>query len=161
MGEKKAQMKLSFGMIFSIILIVFFLVFAFFAIKMFLGTNEKAVLSKFVDGLQTDITTIWKSPQGSQQISYRLPKNIEEVCIADDVNENLRFYPEKSEDLPPIVLEHLDVYNTTHSLGSVPDKPGLGNNVRHLCFNKEDGEIEIVLEKNFGEALVRVVKETV
>lgn len=158
---KKAQMKLSFGMIFSIILIVFFLAFGFFAIKMFIGTSDKAQLSKFIDSFQTDVTNLWKAPQGSQQIDYDLPNEIQEVCIADNTEENLIFLPEESEKLPPVIIEHLNVPWIT-AVANDPEsrllEDRLGNQFRASCFSNERGKLTLKIEKNFGEDLVRVVR---
>ena len=51
--KKNAQMQLSFGMIFSIILIVFFLAFAFFGIRAFLGVQDSAKTAKFLNDFQS------------------------------------------------------------------------------------------------------------
>jgi uncharacterized protein (UPF0333 family) len=50
--NKKAQLKISFGMIFSIILVISFLAFGFFAIQKFLGIQENIIMKKFVDDFQ-------------------------------------------------------------------------------------------------------------
>ena len=72
-------MKLSFGMIFSIILIVVFLFFTFFAVKKFLEIPRSVQIGKFKEGLQEDIDSIWRGSQGYQEVSYNLPKKIEKV----------------------------------------------------------------------------------
>ncbi len=48
-------MKLSFGMIFSIILIIVFLSFAFYAIKIFLNMQTTMQVGKFVEELRNDV----------------------------------------------------------------------------------------------------------
>ena len=48
-------MKLSFGMIFSIILIIAFLALAFYGIKTMLDTQNEIKLKQFYDNLEADI----------------------------------------------------------------------------------------------------------
>ena len=70
--RKKAQIKLSFGMIFSIILIIVFLAFAFYAIKVFLGIQNTAQIGKFISDLKSDVDRVWKSTESSEEKEYNL-----------------------------------------------------------------------------------------
>ena len=81
--KKSGQVKLSFGMIFSIILIIIFLVFAFYVIGKFLDMKGSVEAGKFIGSLQTDVDKMWKSSQGSQELEYSVPSGIEQVCFAD------------------------------------------------------------------------------
>ena len=76
-------MKLSFGMIFSILLIIVFLGFAFFAIKTFLGLQSSGGVGNFLSDLQDDVDTVWKVSQAAQTEEYFLPQEIEYVCLID------------------------------------------------------------------------------
>ena len=90
-GDKKAQLKISFGMIFSIILIIFFVAFAFFGIRKFLGVHDEITSEKLIDDLNNDIEKMWKSSRGSQEVSYNVPRDVKSVCIKDDEYENIYF----------------------------------------------------------------------
>ena len=77
--NKNAQMKLSFGMIFSIILIITFLGFGFYAIKSFVGISEDVKIGQFENNLQEDVTELWKSQIGTMsanRLEYSLPGKI-------------------------------------------------------------------------------------
>ena len=158
-GRTRGQIKLSFGMIFSIILIIVFISFAFFAIQKFLGLGETISVGKFADDFQFDVDKLWKSSQGSQELEYSLPKGIKQVCFMNllelergvfededyyeeferySPDNNLFFYPAGSAELNGIKIEHID----------------FGRN-NPLCF-ENDGKVKIVIEKNFGDALVSV-----
>ena len=80
---RNGQVEMSFGMIFSIILIVIFLVVAFYAIKTFFNIQNSTKESLFVNDFQVDIDRIWKSTEGSDKISYVLPSGISDVCFVD------------------------------------------------------------------------------
>ncbi len=159
---KRGQLKLSFGMIFSIILIIVFLVFAFFAIKKFLETQEDVKVGQFKNKLEFDVDKMWRSSQGSKEEEYVIPSSIDLVCfmdfnsqkrgsyqgLYDDLilmyqnQENLFFYP---KGFPSLKINHIDIGNMT-----------LTNNP--YCIETADGKINLVLEKDFGEVLVEIRK---
>jgi len=163
---KGAQMKLSFGMIFSVILIIIFLSFAFYVIKMLLDSQAQGTILLFADGLQDDIDKAWKGDQTSQEISYKLPSKIELVCFVDfnsgkkgeddDIytdlrkglsngDENLVFYPVGSgKGLDSKLFKHINITSITKE-----DNP--------YCI-ENNGKVEIILKKSYGENLVRIEK---
>ena len=148
--NKKGQLKLSFGMIFSIILIIFFLVFAFFGIREFLGVQETITTEQFKNNFQQDIDQMWRSSRGSTEKTYSLPKDITEVCFEDDDFENMRFVP---FEFGGELIEHIDMGKTL-SLEVNPDV-----SQGRLCFENIDGRIKINLSKDFGENLVTIIKK--
>ncbi len=163
----KGQMKLSFGMIFSIILIIIFVSFSFIAIKKFLALGEMAQVVKFADSLQNDIDKAWKGTQSSQEKIYLLPSKISYVCFANYSNypagdrgrfrvyfselkqahqeyENLFFYPiGSSEGLNSKEIKHIDLVKTT-----IKDNP--------FCVENIKDKIKFTIEKKYGEALVTI-----
>jgi len=163
-GCKKGQMKLSFGMIFSIILIIVFIGFAFYAIKTFLILQDSAGTGKFVGDIQSDINKVWNSEQASQEETYSLPSGIQYVCFTDFFssgkgakshlyeelkdtffgNENMVFYPIGSSDFDSTEVDYIDIEKITEE-----ENP--------FCI-ENDGEIRIRLEKGFGEALVTITR---
>lgn len=162
--SKRAQMEMSFGMIFSIILIVVFLGFAFYAIKTFLAFQDNAKAGKFYDGFQADVTTIWNY-QGSSEREYLVPSSADFVCFidfsssekgvdsafyselkrADYGSENLAFYPVKFTGFESANIEHLNIEKTTE-------------NENPLCIKTSNGKVILTLKKDFGEALVTISK---
>lgn len=143
--QNKAQMKISLGMIFSIFLIVLFIAFAFYGIQKFLGLQETVKTEQFVNNFQSDIDTAWKSSKTSQEKTYSLSRETTEVCFVDDADriENLILKTENAWQRKTI--EHLDIVKIVES--------GDGE---ELCFQKVDGKINILIEKDFGENLVTV-----
>ena len=137
--DKKAQMKMSFGMIFSIILIIVFISFAFYGIKKFINLQEEVAIQKFPEDLQNDVDKLWNSNQGSQEISYSLPKKVSEVCFEEDPLENLVMRDREEDVVGRKNIEHLYLENK-------------------ICFENADGKVSIFLEKNYGESLVRISK---
>ncbi|HEA46717.1 MAG TPA: hypothetical protein ENH99_02955 [Candidatus Pacearchaeota archaeon] len=164
-GQVKGQLKLSFGMIFSIILIIIFFIFAFFAIKSFMGIKNSAETGKFINDLETDIDRVWKSAQSSQQKEYFIPSGVDAVCFTDFEisakganrerydelkrsfygSENLIFYPFGSSDLDSTIVENIDLAEITKD-----ENP--------FCLENQEGKINLVLKKDFGEILVKITR---
>jgi hypothetical protein len=163
--SKRAQMQISFGMIFSIILVIVFLGFAFYAIKAFIGFQNDAKAGKFKNDLQNDINRIWQSSQSSELQEYVVPSNIDFVCFIDFSSDakgeniayyselgranygtqNFAFYPVHFTGFESGELKNLDIEKTT--LDSNP-----------LCIKTNNGKVAITLKKEFGEALVTISK---
>ncbi len=143
MEEKRGQMNLSFGMIFSIILIIIFLAFGVYAILKFLELQQSIQISTFLNDFQDDINKMWKSSQGSQSVSYTLPAKINSVCFKEDEFENLKFISEKI--IPGKIIEHLDFAKITKD-----ESP--------FCIQNIKGKISMTIVKNFGEQLVTITR---
>jgi len=142
MKSKKAQMKLSFGMIFSIILIIVFLAFGFFAIQKFLSFQKEVQITKFYTSFGEDIDGAWKSTRASSEVAYSLPSSVKKVCFSNDnVYENVYLYEKRP--LAGKYFEHLKVE-------------------RSFCSDVSDGKASFVLEKdyvNYGDNFVRATEK--
>lgn len=141
--EIKGQMQLSFGMIFSIILIIVFIAFAFYAIMKFLGIKDDALIKKFENKLQTDVDKIWRGQQGSQKVEYIIPSKIEAVCFVNDEYENLIY--QSKEFISRVKIEHLDIEKILEGK-------------EKLCFENIDGKIDMIIKMAPGEKLVTLTK---
>lgn len=143
--RKKAQMKLSFGMIFSIILIIIFIAFAFYAILKFLDIQDSVKIAQFTDDLQSDIDKAWRgSGEYSQQFKYSLPQKIDSICFVNDEYENLVFHSD--ELLGGEKIEHLDIEQTLDGKNS-------------FCVDNIEGKIRMTIKKEYGDALVTIENE--
>lgn len=158
---------MSFGMIFSIILIIIFISFAFYAIMKFLDIQKQVQVGKFQGDLQADVDKIWKGSQGSQEQEYFLPPGIDLVCfmnyltdgsnkrgpndgIYDELgivhfgDENLFFFPVgagKGQD--SVEIKHLDLNAITQ-------------NENPYCIRNVKGKTRLTISKDFGENLVKI-----
>lgn len=159
-------MKLSFGMIFSIILIIIFISFAFYAINKFLDIQSSIQVGKFSNDFQNNIDKIWRGSQGSEEKEYFLPKKIIYVCFVDyssgkkgekqDLyreieqlyygNENMFFYPIGSaQGLNAREIKNIDLENIT-------------KNKNPFCIENINGKVNFIIKKDFGEVLVTIEK---
>lgn len=161
--KKKGQFQIGFGMIFSIFLIVVFIVVAFIAINAFLGVSCSVETGSFIKDLNSEITRIWKGAGESTTKEFKINGcDFEYVCfydvnsntngeyaifendfrvfIGDEGDHNLYFYPRSQSDVPSTFIDHVNM-----DLASNPQ-----------CFKKTENIIKIRLSKNANEALVRV-----
>ena len=160
---RKGQFQMSFGVIFSIILIIAFIFVAYIAIRHFLDLKDCTLVANFYDTLEGEIDNVWKSQSADQAFSSALPSGIGYVCFADMtkaernapsgvyqalrrnlvVRHNIFLYPAKSScGLSSKEILHLDIQNITR-------------NKNPYCI-ESDGKVEFRLEKGFYDALVKV-----
>jgi len=160
-GQRKAQiMGMPISVIFSIFLIVIFLVVAFFAIKHFLEIGKCSETGMFIEDLRSSIDEAWKSQSSSKTFTTSLPSGLEYVCFANlqeeangntrekeiyaelkknaDYTANMFFYPVKKACLSSSKIEHIEIKNNPY------------------CFEVKDGKVEIKIEKGFFDDVVKV-----
>jgi hypothetical protein len=166
---KKAQgnvLGMSFGTIFSILLIIFIIAISFIVIKSFLDSQKCAQIALFASDLGDDVNTVWKSHSegGRQNINQVLPSKIDYVCFMNltapitargieetigeelkifrGVDANLFFYPvENACNTPYTKIEHLNLKRITQRQNP-------------YCFTVEDGKAKILIKMGFNEDLV-------
>jgi len=135
--QKKGQMKLSFGMIFSIILIIAFLGFAFLAIQKFFDFQKGVTEEKFYQNLNNDIDSVWKSTSASKQVEYLTPRGATKVCFENDPYQNVYFYSD--HPMPGRLVSHLEV-------------------TQDSCIKIINEKVRFILEKTSDNPLVKVKK---
>lgn len=164
--SKKGQQVLgmSFGIIFSIILIVFFIIIAGIVIRSFLKTGDCAKIGIFIDSFESDIKKSWNAQFNSHTFKANLPSNIDYVCFANLSNSNkgefqeigfelglfegrianIFFYPSgKACEIPYYMIKHLDIGRITRT-----------NNPN--CVVVDSGKIDINVEKGLNDRFVNV-----
>lgn len=84
MNSRKSQSNvfgMSFSTIVSIILIIFFIVAAFMAIRAFLGYQQRANLGMFLDDLQSRIDEAWHAESASYDFIAQVPSGMKYACF--------------------------------------------------------------------------------
>jgi uncharacterized protein (UPF0333 family) len=142
--DQKGQIHLSFGMIFSIILIIIFIAFAFYAIGKFLSLQDSIKINTFYSTFQTDVKTAWNSAQTSRTMTYTLPSSIKEICFTNTGSQNLILYGDGNRPENSNNIEDINITATTEQGDS--------------CFTVVNGQLSLVLQKNFGDTLVTITK---
>lgn len=142
--NRGGQLKMSFGMIFSIILIIMFLSFGFYAISGFLDLQDNVKTKKFIEGFQEDVDSIWNSELGSKEVSFVLPGSVEKICFVNR-DKNLEIHEE--DFFSDIRIENIDIEKTLNGASS-------------LCIDKANDRIALLIEKEYGENKVTIKKQT-
>jgi hypothetical protein len=143
--NRSGQLDISFGMIFSIILIIIFLAFGFYAIKKFLDLQETVQIGKFSQDLQKNVDDMWKS-SGRQNVFYTLPTKITFVCFVSGESRNMKFT--SSQIIEGKEIQNIDIANITSI-----ENP--------YCIPNVKGKVSMTISKNQGESLVTIQRQNV
>lgn len=79
--DKRGDIQMSFGMIFSIIIIASTIAVAIYAITLFLNSTEKIKYPTIVRDIEEQAKELRQAEEGSKVITIDTPKNIEELCF--------------------------------------------------------------------------------
>ena len=162
--KKRGQFQLSYGFIFSVILIAIFVFAAIYVIYIFLNIGDKVETSMLINKLQNDVNRIYNSRGGEDRVfSYELKRGegVTHICFynsgidpTDSGNEmyldirrsmnlknNIYFYPRKYAKTSAGEIKHIDI-------SSLETNP--------FCIGKEGNEFKIRLSKMSDEVFVGV-----
>lgn len=155
MISKKGDLSLSFGTIFSIIVIVAIISVAVYAITYFVGLKKCTEISLFYKNLQDTTDRAWNSDSVSDFFRGTLPESIEEVCIGNlsqapagkeytalkiyiRQNANIFLYPPKKAcEAKYISLKHADIKSFS-------------------CVDVKNGQISLKVRKSSYDTLVTI-----
>ena len=164
--SKKAQLELSYGMIFSVILIAVFLFVAIFAIMHFMNIGKLVETGVFIKDLQNEINRIWTSAGGEDIVFSKKinSETLQYICFFNQQKEakgefkdfsaelkrysgsktnNLHFYPASDSNFSPLEIKHIDIEKITKD--SNP-----------YCIKLKDKEIKLRLQKSLSDTLVTI-----
>jgi hypothetical protein len=165
--SKKAEgvFGISFGMIFSIILIVFFLAAAFIAIKAFLGWQKTAEIGLFFDKLQTDINYAWNSESASFNSSSTLPSGITYVCFVNLSSPSFNANTIEKQILNEVKKGYLDPTKNLYLYSPNKDYGINWRTITHvgsfsrnpLCIPVVNSVISVKIERSFSDKYPRIM----
>ena len=144
-NNKKAQLKISFNLIFAIVLIVVFIMVGVFGAKKFIQVNRDLEAADFQYAVQEEINELLGEPGSSQQESFPVPKGVEEICFENQPtgSNEYNFY-----SIPEGIIQH--VLDGVYWAGTNPggDK---------LCIPVENGEVSLLFQRT-EEGLISIRK---
>lgn len=160
---KLGQIELSFGVIFSIILIIAFIAVAIYAIMMFLSTKKCAEIGLFKNDLQEAVNAAWNGEETNTDFKRSLPVSLDFACFIDTTkpekgnyhyynnvtalgkNFNMFFWPIKNacKGQGTFNIEHINLEKITESKNP-------------YCIQNVNGKTTIKIEKRFSEMLVKL-----
>src|SRR3989344_8357256 len=101
MEEKRGQMDISFGMIFSIILIIAVLAIAFYVIRYFSALSSCTSVGLFYTALTKEVDQSWATTTSKSIFSGNVPGSVDYVCFGN-LNQP---YPQDDVDLRKNILD--------------------------------------------------------
>lgn len=137
--NQKAQTEISFGMIFSIILVIVFIVFAIYGVTKFLNLQKCVQTQSFFNNLQKDVDKLWYGG-GSQTFNYTLPPKVGLICFKTDGNVELRDINGGLAQLSGATCVKFKKINNI--------------NTKEFCVKKINGKFTIKMTKSPTESLV-------
>jgi len=140
--NKRGQLEISFGMIFSIILVIVFIAFGIYGIIKLISLQSDAIINRFLSDFQEDVNSIWKSQlYSSDNYTYNLPSNVNKLCFKDKT-DNIFLYSEDS----PIELKSYKI--------NYLDLSSILNGKKEQCFDSYKSKVTFSIEKIEGNPLV-------
>jgi len=160
--RKRGSFGLSFGMIFSIIIIIAIIGVSFYVINNFLGLQKCAEQSLFYDEFQKQIDIAWNSEITERTYEAKLPGGIDRVCLGDA----------SSGDFNPRYSEEYQKFNRYFRFDAnlflfPPEKACTPEyfKLKHVdltllqrfdCFEVDGKNVEFKIEKGSTDALVEI-----
>lgn len=157
---KRGQLQISFGMIFSIIIIIATVAVAIYFISQFLDTSRCTQVNIFRSDFQDAVDEVWKSAKAQKSFEISLPSKIEEVCFGNLSNRGSS-YPKEYSD-----LRRYQSFDS--NLFLLPSEKACGGNsanayLKHVqdsqfrCVNLKNGKASAIISKeSTSQILVKV-----
>jgi hypothetical protein len=148
---KRGQLEISFGMIFSIIIIIAVIATSFYVIQYFTNLTKCSTIGLFYEGIQKETNTAWQGTTSKSLFVGNVPSQISYVCFG-----NMSLSP-RSQD-----VERYNELKKTYRLSNsnsfmYPTQKGcssLGDhNINHanipefFCIKQIGGKVKVSLEK--------------
>lgn len=167
--NKKAQggvFGMSFSMIFSIILIVFFIIVAFIAINFFMKTQRCSQIKLTLDEFNNDINQAFNSESSVVPENYSVPATIEYFCFvnlsanvfnANNIDQEIWDYIHNSETVNDL-KNNLYIYSPdkTQCLKWAKIKRLSFSEKNPNCIKVVNGKLSLTLERKYTESLIFV-----
>jgi hypothetical protein len=168
--NRRASIEISFGMIFSIILVVALIGVAVYAILAFVNIGKATTITQFQKDIQNEIDLLWGASIANKVVEFSLPNKITHLCFGDlkSSNFNREFIKQRDElnryasnfekensniFLYPVLVSEEFAYNQIDKV----DFSLLKNDFD--CFETRSGRVKIKLIKEDFNPLVKITHE--
>ena len=158
--NKRGQIDISFGMIFSIILIIAVVGVAFYVINNFIELKKCTEIGLFYDDLNKYIDKAWQSTIHKDTFKSTLPSGIDLVCFGDLNQAPVENYKEEYDSLSRTFINNKEKNVFLYPVQKACDASLSSLKLEHIksdnffCIPVIDSKIELKTEKAQFEALV-------
>jgi len=158
--KKRGQLQISFGMIFSIIIIIALVATAFYVITYFLNLSKCTQILSFYQNLDDRVKRAWAADIVQETFSGNLPRGIESVCLGN-LTQDFGDYETERQSFSRFYRNsenNIFLFPTEEACG----KEGGSFNLKKaradsfFCLPVSDGKASIQLAKGSLDALVRL-----
>ena len=158
--KKRGQLEISFGMIFSIIIVIALVATAFYVITFFLNVGKCTQIANFYQNLDDRVDKAWGADIVQETFSGNLPKGIESVCLGN-LTQGFAGYETERQSLNTFYRHsenNIFLFPTEEACG----KEGGSFNLKRaqadsfFCLPVSEGKASIQLAKGSFDALVRL-----
>lgn len=156
---RRGQIDISFGMIFSIILIIVVIAVAFYVIRFFLGISNCGEVGSFYKDLQDRVDKAYAGGKTQDVFEAGIPNGIEYVCFGELTQQSRtedRVIIQSFKDNLLVENQNVFLYPTNKAC----DGNLAYNKIEHVkmqeffCKKVESGKIGVKVAKTSTEALV-------
>ncbi len=157
--KKKGQFQISFGMIFSIIIIVATIAVSGYVITNFLKISKCSDIGLFYNDLQKDVDKAWASEITNNLFEGKLPGGIESVCFGN-VSSSLGDKSEEAEFLRRYYRQDKNIF--LYPTQRACDSNLAYHKLNHIqlseffCVSADSGKVSFRISKSNQESLVRI-----
>ncbi len=165
--DERGSIEISFGMIFSIIVMIAIIGVAVYAITAFLQIGKVTEMSLFYQRFQENVDGAWSSATTNKVVSLSIPKQISFVCFGS-LNSA---FPAKYQDEFNSLREYSSAFQqqNTNTFLYPPKNAGKfafkkvekidTSSLVFDCFEVKNGIVKIRLSKSEFDSLVKVGHE--
>ncbi len=156
--DERGQIQISFGMIFSIIIIIVTIAVAVYVIQKFVAHEGSISCKLFERELQNAIDKAWAEDLTSKIFNGKVPESLEKVCFG---NSSQQFSGEDEK-----AFEEFKLYSTDSNMLFYPINKGCKDSFTYtlehaetekfFCAHVKNGEINVKLTKNRFDRLVKL-----
>ena len=158
--KKSGQLQISFGMIFSIIIVIALVATSFYVITYFLNVSKCTQIGLFYQDFDDKVTKAWAADNVQTTFSASLPGGIESVCLGN-LNQTFDDYETERGSFDQY-YRHSNNNLFLYPTGKACGKEGGSFNLKRartdgfFCVPVTRGEVSVGLVKSSFDALVRL-----
>jgi hypothetical protein len=157
---KRGQLEISFGMIFSIIIIIAVIATSFYVIQYFTKLSKCTTIGLFYEGIQSEVNEAWQGTTSKTLFSGNVPSSTDYVCFG---NMSLSAGAADSGRKSDLMRLYRVSQSNVFMYPAQKTCPGIGDHrIDHanmqgfFCIKEQDGKIRVSLEKGAFDSSVTV-----